>query len=217
MTRRHHWEDFEVEALKQMFPHFSAGEIAKAIGITEKAVHGKANALGLKKPIEWVAQRARERNQQPGHGGAAHRFTKGQQPWNAGTAGTGLMKGNSGSFKVGQMPHTWQPIGHTRTRSDGYLERKTANTGTTRHDYVGIHHLVWRMHGRSIPHGHALVFADGDNRNFDLNNLQLISRADLMRRNTVHRHGPEIAQLSQLLGAIKRQINRNAKKEADHA
>ncbi len=201
------------------------GSALQAVGDDSSAghvLHGDAglgglggNSLGLKKSTEWIAKRARERNQRADHGGRAHRFTKGQQPWNAGTAGTGLMKPNKTSFKAGLVPHSWRPIGHTRTTDDGYLQRKTANTGTTRRDYVPIHHLVWRMHGRSIPAGHALVFADGNNRNFDIKNLQLISRADLMRRNTVHRHGPEIAELSRLMGAIKRQINRNTK-ETSH-
>lgn len=216
MTRRHIWEDFEVDALMKLYPHFSAAEIATTLGVTEKAVQIKAKTLGLKKTPEWIAERARKRSIQPGHGGIAHRFTKGQTPWNAGTAGTGLMTGNSGSFKTGHMPQTWRPIGATRI-ADGYLQRKIADTRCTRRDYVCIHHLVWRMHGRSIPRGHALVFIDGNKLNVDINNLQLISRAELMRRNTTHRHGPEIAQLSQLIGAIKRQINRNHTKEADRA
>lgn len=215
MTRRT-WQDFEVQALEQLFPHFSAAEIAKVIGTTERAVHLKARALGLKKSSEWIAERARKRSTQPGHGAIPYRFTKGQTPWNAGTAGTGLLKGNSGSFKSGRMPQTWRPIGSTRI-ADGYMQRKISDTRCTRRDYVCIHHLVWRMHGRSIPRGHALVFIDGNKLNVDINNLQLISRAELMRRNTVHRHGPEIAQLSQLIGAIKRQINRSNAKEAHHA
>lgn len=48
-----------------------------------------------------------------------------------------------------------------------------------------------------------------------LENLECISRRELMLRNTVHRHGPEIAALSQLRGALKRQINRRTKTEPE--
>jgi hypothetical protein len=91
---------------------------------------------------------------------------------------------------------------------DGYLQRKISDSHITRRDYVGWHHLVWRMHDREIPPGHALVFRDGDRTNCDINNLECISRGELMRRNSVHNYGPEIATLTQLRGAITRQINR---------
>jgi hypothetical protein len=40
------------------------------------------------------------------------------------------------------------------------------------------HHLVWESHhGQPIPKGHAVIFGDGNNRNFDPDNLILVSRA----------------------------------------
>ena len=38
--------------------------------------------------------------------------------------------------------------------------------------------------------------------------LRVFTRAELMRRNTCHNHGPEIAQVIQLRGAVTRQINK---------
>ena len=112
--------------------------------------------------------------------------------------------GKATRFKKGNRPHTWHPIGHTRVTKDGYLQRKTADTGVTRRDYVHIHHLVWRMHGGTVPPGHALVFRDGDRLNLDINNLELITRAEFMRRNTVHRLPPDLKQVADL----KRQLSR---------
>ena len=77
-----------------------------------------------------------------------------------------------------------------------------------------VHHIVWREAGREIPRGYRLTFKDGNKRNFALDNLELVSIADMMRRNTVHNYGPEIAQLVQLRGAITRQINRRSKANA---
>ena len=44
-----------------------------------------------------------------------------------------------------------------------------------------------------------------------LENLYLMSRADLMRRNSVHNLGPEAARVMQLVGCINRQINARSK------
>lgn len=211
---RHYWEPHEVWALRVLYPHFSASEIADVLQLSVNCVLNKADHLGLKKPTDWIAERARHRMADPSHPGRKHQFHAGQKSWNTGTKG--LMKPNTGSFKKGQLPQTWQPIGSNRTTSDGYLTRKTADTRCTRRDYAPVHHLVWRMHGGTVPAGHALVFRDGDSRNFDINNLELLTRAQLMARNSVHRHGPEIAHLTQLLGAIKRQLNATTP-ETDHA
>ena len=40
--------------------------------------------------------------------------------------------------------------------------------------------LLWEQrHGRPVPDGHLVLFADGDRRNFDPANLLLVSRAEL--------------------------------------
>ena len=91
---------------------------------------------------------------------------------------------------------------------EGYLERKVTDTGVKRIDYRLVHHLVWLAAGREIPPGHVLTFRDGDKRNFDLDNLELLPRKQLMQRNSYHNYGQEVANLIQLRGAINRQINR---------
>lgn len=77
-------------------------------------------------------------------------------------------------------------------------------------DYVNVHWIVWREAGREIPKGMALVFRDGDKSNITLDNLELVTRAELMRRNSYHNHGPEIAELVRLRAIITRQINKRS-------
>ena len=80
---------------------------------------------------------------------------------------------------------------------------------------------MWeRAHG-AIPAGHAVVFRPG---RFTTNpdaitedGLELVTRAELMRRNTIHNYPPELARLVQLKGAITRQVNRIAGKAQEHA
>lgn len=118
-----------------------------------------------------------------------------------------------GLNKPGEMPHNWRAVGADRVSKEGYLQRKIADTGVSRRDYVPVHHLIWRMHGRDIPPGYALCFVDGDKSNVDINNLELVSRAELMRRNSVHQLPKEAALAAQLVGCIRRQINRRTRQQ----
>ena len=79
---------------------------------------------------------------------------------------------------------------------------------TERRDLMPADDTPWPILEGIIPPGHALIFKDGNKRNFALDNLELVSRAELMRRNSVHNYGPEIARIHQLQGAITRQINK---------
>lgn len=195
--------------LRDLFADFSAAEIAAVLGCGVNSIYCRSRALGLKKSAEWIAERARERNARPDHGGIAHRFAPSHATWNKGKPHPPSGRAIDTQFKPGQKPHTWHPIGHERISSDGYHQVKMSDTGITRRDYVNVNHLVWFYAGRGdIPPGHALVLKDGNKLNAALDNLELVTRAELMRRNTVHRYGQAVAQIAQLRGAITRQINR---------
>ena len=208
---RHRWTAAELDTLRRLYPVEPARVIADRLGLSVKQVYSKASGLGLNKPGDWIAERSRRLMEDPNHPGRRTWFKPGAEPHNKGKPHPARGRSAETQFKPGMVPHTWRPIGHERVSKDGYLQRKVADTGVTRRDYVPVHHLVWRMHGRDIPPLHALCFADGDKRNFDINNLELVHRSNLMRRNSVHRHGAEIASAYQLLGAIKRQLHRKTK------
>lgn len=188
----HLWTTEDVRILTEKYSHISTPELARSMGLSKMQVYRKAKALLLKKDPAVIA---------------ATRFKPGQIPWNAGTPFASGGRSVETRFKPGNKPHTWRPIGTERVSKEGYLERKVADTGVTRRDYAPVHRLVWREAGREIPKGSVLAFRDGDKRNFAIDNLELVTRQELMRRNSIHNRGPEIAQLIQLRGAISRQIN----------
>jgi hypothetical protein len=209
------WTPSQDGLLRELYPENSAAECGAVLGRGVKAIYWRAAALGLKKPRDWIANRARMRSARPDHGGIACRFQPGQAPWNKGKPHPGSWRAIDTQFKPGQKPHTWQPIGHERISADGYPQIKMSDTGVTRRDYINISHLVWFYAGRGdIPPGHALIFKDGNKQNATLDNLELVTRAELMQRNTLHRYGKEIARVAQLRGAINRQINRRTRPEA---
>ena len=206
------WTPEQIDWLRANYPDMRTDACIAHIGCTRKQLQYKVSSLKIKKSAAWMAsdespllKAASARAKIVGSRG---QFQPGAAPWNKGISYQAGGRSTETRFKPGAKPHTWHPIGHTSTAPDGYLYRKTQDTGVTRRDYVLVHHLIWRMHGRSVPKGHVLVFRDGEKSNVDINNLELIPRGELMKRNSVHRHGPEIAQISQLIGCINRQLRK---------
>ena len=190
------WSDAEERALRRLYQTHTAREIGERLGRSRIAIKNKALKLGL------------------GNGIKSHNagcFKPGLVSWNKGTRFIAGGRSAETHFKPGDKPHTWNPVWHERVSNEGYLQRKVTDTGVTGRDYRPVHHLVWQEAGREIPPGYALVFRDGDKRNFALDNLELVTRADLMRKNSCHNYGPEIAAAVQLKGAITRQINKGMK------
>jgi len=74
---------------------------------------------------------------------------------------------------------------------------------------------VWEDANGPVPSGHVICFLPGrrssDLDAITLDALELVSRADLARRNHPRSHSPELAGLMQLKGAITRQVNRIAR------
>ena len=213
------WTDAETAVLRELYPYMRSHDIAERLGCTGEQVLDKASRIGVRKSREAIARMACEAMANPDHPGRSTQFQKGIEPWNKGTHYQAGGRSAETQFKAGsrngRASILWMPIGSERVRSDGYLERKLTDTGVTRRDFVCIHHIVWREAGREIPPGHVLIFKDGNKRNIVLDNLELINRSDLMRRNSVHNYGPEVARLHQLQGAITRQINKRIKAEGN--
>lgn len=207
------WTDDEVAELRRLFPDHTAREISERTGRGVRSIELKARQLGLRKTSEWIAERARAAMADPSHPARRTQWQTGNAPYNKGKPHPARGRTLETMFQPGHRPHTWMPIGSDRTSKEGYLQRKTADAGCTRRDYAPVHHLVWRMHGRTVPAGYALCFIDGDKRNFDINNLELVHRSELMRRNSVHRLPKEAALAYQLVGCIRRQINRRTRQQ----
>ena len=108
--------------------------------------------------------------------GLTGRFEKGKKPWNKGLKG--YMGANRTSFKKGQKPPNWKPIGYERITRDGYVEVKVRDKCGHK-NYELKHRLIYKKHYGSIPDGHVVVFLDQDKTNFNIDNLKLVSRKDM--------------------------------------
>lgn len=87
-------------------------------------------------------------------------------------------------FKPGRMPQNTDPIG-TEKNLDGYVWVKVNDIKNAKKsvNWVQKHRLVYEASHGPIPKNHAVIFLDGDTRNFDPDNLQAVSRGTLARLN----------------------------------
>jgi hypothetical protein len=206
----HHWTDSEIAMLRRDYHKTPTAKIAEAMGVKPYVVSGKAAKMGIRKSAEYLASPAACRMRVDTIG-ARTRFLPGQIPWNKGLRGTNYPGMVATQFKPGyrggRAMERYKPIGTERVTIDGYLERKINDDMPLQKRWRAVHIVLWEEVNGPLPAGHALVFRDGNKRNICLENLELLTRAELMRRNSCHNHGPEIAKLVQLRGAINRMIN----------
>lgn len=105
------------------------------------------------------------------------RFEKGHIPVNKGKKFPGMV--NRTTFKKGRCPQNYQPIGSESMTKDWYIKVKIADPNKWELKHV----LIWEQANGKKPKGTAIIFTDGNKRNFDLNNLTLISRKELLTMN----------------------------------
>lgn len=113
------------------------------------------------------------------------------------------------SIPKGTKPACTKPVGSITLGSDGYQVIKVDGE---KRAWALLHREVWRQaHGSYPKRGEALVFKDGNKLNCSPDNLELISRKELMSRNSYHNYPPEIAKTIQLIGVLNRRINNHGK------
>lgn len=159
------------------------------------------NHFGLNLPVQKIKT---FKNNNKISSGLTGRFEKGHTPFNKGRKGL-CQGGVETQFKKGHKPHNYLPVGSERINGDDYVDIKIADPNKWR----GKHLIVWeKHHGRPVPKGHVVLFGDGNRRNFDPNNLILVSRAQLavLNKNGLIQDDAELTRTGIILADIYRKI-----------
>lgn len=218
------WTPAMERKLARLYPTHTARECADVLGVSLSAINNRVPKLGLSKSPEWIAECTRQRWADGRHENSrrAH-FRKGQEAWNKGIPGSTGNHPNSRRthFKKGRPARearNYQPIGTMRITKDGLLERKVTDDPSIypARRWVSVSRLVWEAANGPVPSGHAVIFRTGrattDPDKITTDALELVSRAELMRRNSRHtRYPPEVNALMQIRGALNRKINNRSK------
>lgn len=224
------WTASELATVREMYADTSTKKIARKLpGRRVSMVYRAAHQMGLRKSTEYLASADACRLRRGDEVGKQFRYPKGHVPANAGKKmPPGWAPGRSAEtrFKKGERSgaalKNWCPVGTIRIDGEGYMRIKVRESNESDICYgfgnVRIWPLMqrhlWVQHRGPIPPGHAVIFMDGDRSNCAIENLDCISRVDLMRRNTIHRLPAPLREVIILKGAIRAVITKRRKKAA---
>jgi hypothetical protein len=202
--------------LKALYPHTQNSAIARLFGVEVFTIENKAFKRGLKKSaqfrkdttaINWFE--GKHENSKKCH------FKPGQIPLNKGKKQTEFMsleaieKTKNTRFKSGQLPHN-----HYEQES-GVINVRTDNSGrqykwikVAHGKWEMLHRHVWEQANGKVEKGYIIIFKDGNSLNCDLQNLECITLAENMQRNTINNF-PEELKTNIILN---RTLNRKIKK-----
>lgn len=201
MNMKRKWTEDEMRILRELYPHTRTEELCNILNRSARSVYSQANTHGIKKTQEFIdyllsleADRLRKY-------GAATRYKKGQDAWNKNVKG--YMSANVTSFKKGNLPHNTKNEGDTRLDKEGYVLVKVAHR-----KWIRKHRLIWEEANGPIPKGFYLRIKDRNKENYSLDNMELVTMAENMRRNTMHRYPEELKKTMRALQKLKRTIRK---------
>ncbi|MGK4359195.1 HNH endonuclease signature motif containing protein [Ectopseudomonas chengduensis] len=206
--RKQFWSAEEEQTLRDRYADELTEVLADELGRSVSKVLAKANLMGLHKSQAFIEQHCRNLDPETG---AAFRFQKGHTTWNKGMKGwkaggrsaeTRFTKGQVN----GRAAQLLQPIGAERTTKDGIRQRKVRDDGPPQQRWKSVHSIMWEERNGPIPKGHIVVFRDGNTTHIEHENFELITRAELMRRNTIHNYPPELKAVIRTVAKLKRTI-----------
>lgn len=182
-----------------------AKAMSKMLGRSESSARQRMSLLNIVVPAEIIQKFKND-----------SRFKKGQIPTNKGKKQTefmsvkGIEKSKATRFKKGVLPPNTKENFTISIRPD----KRGAQYKFIRIDkgvWIPLHRYNWENKNGEIPAKMKLVFKDGDTMNCNVENLEILSSAQLMKKISYHNYPKPIAQLVQLRGALNRKINRKLK------
>lgn len=201
-----YWTDAEREYMRQHYPNADSQQIATHLGRSVFSVYQHAAIAGLKKSAEFHQAMYALRGEKLKIKGAASRFKAGQRPWNLAQKMQLHPNSQATQFKKGNVPQTHLPVGTIIVDCDGVQKIKVAEPNKWEY----LHRHIWEKANGPVPAGLVLAFKDGNSKNTQLSNLELLDRAQLMARNTIHRYPAELKNVIRTHKKLTRKIREQA-------
>lgn len=192
--------------LKAHYLNIPEKPLAVKVGKSSTFVRRRLRQLGLVIPRDIIAARV-----------AASRIQSGSAPFNKGRKmkewmpPASIKRSKATRFKKGNLPkNTLHDLAITVRLDNRGVKMLFIRVGLAK--WLPLQRYAWERANGPIPGKMKIVFKNGNTLDCNIENLEMVTPADLMRRNTVHNYGPEIAKIAQLRGALNRQINKHLKK-----
>jgi hypothetical protein len=205
MGKRRFYTDLEIEILFQNFADNYTSYVCELLDRSYHSVANMAKKMGLKKSPEFMKAELQRQAERLKSDSDPTRFQKGHTPKNKGKKLEEHQKDKIRKtfFKKGHTPANTKYDGHERVDVNGYVEVRISKG-----KYVHKHRMVWEQaNEREVPKGHLIVFKDGNKLNIVPENLELITRAEGMKRNSKHQWPKELTETIILLNKVKKIID----------
>ena len=184
--------------------------IAETLNISISKVNYWGSKLGLKKSLSQIESTRWKKGDKIG---VFYRFPKGNIPANKGKkmheSVRELLKPTM--FKPGNKPHNTKPIGTINVRKDKngnpyqYIKISDGN-------WMLLNRHIWEQHNGKIPEGFRIHHKDGNVMNCVIENLEILSPEQAMKRNTIMRFPTELRETIKLNKKLIRKIESYGKK-----
>lgn len=237
MTRSRHilpararWTAIDEQLLREFYPDWPTWMLARYFGRDEGPIYQKAHSLGLCKSAEFLATPAsgRLRADSAARIGGATRFQHGQVAFNKGLRRPGYAPGRmretqfKPGVRSGAAARNYVPIGTEKiVAKRNVLMRKTTDDPSIFpvKRWRPVHVIVWESVNGAVPRGHIVRFKSGKKTfvasEITIDRLELVSLAENMRSNSLHRYPKEVVHLIQLKGALNRKVHRRERQSAE--
>lgn len=208
------WTPEQCKQLEELYPNHSCRQISEIMGIPVRSVTDKTFRMKIPKSPEW--------KDNPNNGRLKKGSTVGWKTWYA----KGYVSHNKGKKQseymsaeaIEKVKQTHFKKGHkpANTMTDGDIVKRWHTGDQCYYKFIRIgprqwkqlHHKVWEDANGPIPKRMRIRFKDKDRENCALENLELITIEENMKRNSIHELYPEeIKQTILKLGHLKRVIN----------
>lgn len=209
--KRSFWSDMDIIRLIVYYPDMSNPSLAKKLGKSISSIHCQGPLLGLRKSAKYLRSIPGKKFFEAGKN---NRFQKGQVSHNKGKSWDEFMSKAAQknalktTFKKGNKPHN--------TKTDHHISVRTGQDGWN-YKYIRIAENLWeplhvynyKKKFGNIPKGKIIAFK---NRHLPdrekASNLELITRAQNMSRNSIMRYPEDLQKTIRVLGKLKRTIKK---------
>lgn len=196
------WSDDEKKILIDLFADNYTNDICKILNRSYGSVTSQSYLLGLKKSEKFMAMELKKQADRLKKVGEKSRFKKGQHAHNKGKPMSKDVydKIKHTFYQKGNIPHNTKYDGY-ESLAKGYLEIRVAQG-----QYEKKHRHIWMQHHGEIPENHIIVFKDKNRFNFDIDNLEMITIAENMKRNAITRFPSELRKAIHLIKKINQKL-----------
>lgn len=205
---RKYWTKEEMQILREEYPTVCGKELSKKLNCSHKTLLSKVFRMKLKKDPSFKIEAVKRLQKS----GKAFRFNKGHIPFNKGKkieefmSPNGLIGAKKNWFQKGDLPYNTLPVGteiKREYRGTGKYYTLIKIEGERRLLYKHVH--LWECHHqKKVPKGFNVTFKDGNTMNFEIDNLEVISDAELMNRNSIVKYPIELQKAIKLNNKIKK-------------